>query len=152
MLVRDVMRTPVLALGPAHTLRQAARLMYDRCVGVAVVLDPDTGGLGLLTQRAILRALGRGQDPDRETVQAHLTCDVVVAAPDWTLRGAAATLTRRGLTHLVVVDEREPVGTVSVRDLTPWWAPSTTPGRPAAAGDRGAPPRPRHAPRGATAP
>ncbi|CAM5325881.1 hypothetical protein STANM309S_02464 [Streptomyces tanashiensis] len=67
MLVRDAMSTVVLTIGPAHTLRQAARLMSARRVGAAVVLDTDAGGLGILTERDILNSLARDQDPDRET-------------------------------------------------------------------------------------
>lgn len=81
MLVRDAMSTVVLTIGPAHTLRQAARLMSDRRVGAAIVHDPDTSGIGILTERDIIDSLGAGQDPDHETAQAHTTTDVVFAAP-----------------------------------------------------------------------
>ncbi len=68
MLVRDAMSTVVLTIGPPdHTLRQAARLMSARRIGAAVVHDPDTCGLGILTERDILDAVGSGQDPDTET-------------------------------------------------------------------------------------
>ena len=89
MLVRDAMSTVVLTIGPAHTLRQAARLMSARRVGAAVVLDPDAGGLGILTERDILNSVGAGQNPDLETAHAHTTTDVVFAAPSWTLEEAA---------------------------------------------------------------
>ncbi|GHF68266.1 histidine kinase [Streptomyces mashuensis] len=123
MLVRDAMSTVLLTIGPAHTLRQAARLMSARRVGAAVVLDPDEGGLGILTERDILNAVGRGLDPDRETAQAHTTTDVVFAAPEWTLEEAAAAMTRGEFRHLVVLGGREPVGMVSVRDIIRCWLP-----------------------------
>ncbi len=81
MLVRDAMSTVVLTIGPTHTLRQAARLMSARRIGAAVVHDPDTFGLGIITERDILDAVGSGLDPDRETASAHTTTDVVFAAP-----------------------------------------------------------------------
>lgn len=77
MLVRDAMSTVILTLGPAHTLRQAASLMSGRRVGAAVVLDPDHSGIGILTERDILNSLGAGHDPDRESVGAHTTNNVV---------------------------------------------------------------------------
>ncbi|MCA6093690.1 CBS domain-containing protein [Streptomyces sp. SCA3-4] len=124
MLVRDAMSTVVLTIGPAHTLRQAARLMSARRVGAAVVLDPDTCGLGILTERDILNAVGAGQDPDRETAHGHTTTDVVFAAPEWTLEEAAAAMSRGEFRHLVVLDEHEPVGVVSVRDIIRCWLPA----------------------------
>ena len=41
MQVRDGMSSMVLTVGPGHTLREAARLMAERKVGAAVVLDPE---------------------------------------------------------------------------------------------------------------
>ena len=120
MLVRDAMSTLVLTIGPAHTLRQAAELMSARRVGAAVVLDADIG-LGILTERDVLDAVGRGLDPDRESSGAHTTTDVVFAAPQWTLDEAAAAMVRGGFRHLIVLDGQQPVGVVSVRDIIRVW-------------------------------
>ncbi|MGV9242878.1 CBS domain-containing protein [Streptomyces sp. NPDC003710] len=124
MLVRDAMSTMVLTIGPAHTLRQAATLMSARRVGAAVVLDPDAGGLGILTERDILNSVGLGQNPDTEWAGAHTTMDVVFAAPTWTLEEAAGAMAHGGFRHLVVLDRDEPVGVVSVRDIIRCWAPA----------------------------
>ncbi|WP_431047497.1 CBS domain-containing protein [Streptomyces sp. P1-3] len=124
MLVSDAMSTVILTIGPAHTLRQAARLMAARRVGSAVVLDPDNCGLGILTERDILNSVGAGQDPDKETAQAHTTTDVVFAAPECGLEDAAAAMVRGGFRHLIVCDDRGPVGVVSVRDIIRVWVPA----------------------------
>ncbi len=121
ILVRDAMTTLVLTIGPTHTLRQAACLMAGRRVGAAVVFDTDTSGLGILTERDVLNSVGCGQDPDRETAHAHTTTAVVFASPDWTLEEAAGAMTRGGFRHLIVLDDREPVGIVSVRDIVRCW-------------------------------
>ena len=123
MLVRDAMSTVVLTIGPAHTLRQAAALMSTRRVGAAVVLDPDAGGIGILTERDILNSVGLGQSPDTERTQDHTTNDVVFAAPAWTLEEAARAMAHGGFRHLIVLDRGEPVGIVSVRDIIRCWAP-----------------------------
>ncbi|ANW18243.1 CBS domain-containing protein [Streptomyces clavuligerus] len=125
MLVRDAMSTMVLTIGPAHTLRQAARLMAARRVGAAVVLDGDNeGGPGILTERDILTSVGAGQDPDQETAGAHTTTDVVYAAPSWTLDEAAEAMSHGGFRHLIVLDGHGPVGVVSVRDIIRCWVPA----------------------------
>jgi CBS domain-containing protein len=127
------MTTINLTIGPAHTLRQAARLMSARRVGAAVVLDPDTYGLGILTERDILNAIGAGLDPDKETVQRHTTSDVVFAAPQWTLAEAAAAMVSGGFRHLVVLEDgHAPAGMVSVRDIVRCWLPSQLPHQAAA--------------------
>ncbi|MFJ9962082.1 CBS domain-containing protein [Streptomyces avermitilis] len=124
MLVRDAMSTVVLTIGPAHTLRQAARLMSARRVGAAVVLDEDSSGVGILTERDILNSLALGQNPDAETAGSHTTTDVVFAAPAWTLEDAASAMSHGGFRHLIVLDGGGPVGIVSVRDIIRCWAPA----------------------------
>ncbi|MEV6114666.1 CBS domain-containing protein [Streptomyces sp. NPDC052109] len=127
MLVRDAMSTVILTVGPAHTLRQAAALMSARRVGAAVVLDPDAGGIGILTERDILNSVGLGQNPDTERTHAHTTTDVVFAAPTWTLEQAAGAMAHGGFRHLVVLDRGEVAGIVSVRDIIRCWAPAREP-------------------------
>lgn len=121
MQVREGMSETSLTVGPGHTLREAAELMHRRAVGSAIVLDPDQPGPGLLTERDILIAVGRGLDPDREQVGDHLTSDLVFAAPDWSLEQAAAEMVRNGFRHLVVVDGGELVGVLSMRDIVRCW-------------------------------
>jgi CBS domain-containing protein len=117
MQVNDAMSTEVLTIGPTHTLREAATRMSSRKVGAAVVIDGDQDQPGILTERDILDAIGAGQDVDAERVQDHLTSDIVVAAPDWPLEKAAATMVGGGFRHLVVCRGRDIVGMLSVRDI-----------------------------------
>lgn len=124
MKVHDGMTTLVLTIGPAHTLRAAAGLMATRKVGAAVVIDPENSGVGILTERDILDSVGAGEDPDSEVAAAHLTSDLVFASPDWTLEQAATTMVRGGFRHLVVVQDSDVVGLLSMRDIVRCWAES----------------------------
>jgi len=121
MHVREGMSTTVLTVGPGHTLRQASRLMSERKVGAAIVMDPESEGPGILTERDVLEAIGADQDPDRELVSDHLTPDLVLASPEWSLEQAAAEMVQRGFRHLVVVDGSEIVGVLSMRDIVRCW-------------------------------
>ncbi len=121
MHVHEGMNDVVLSVGPNHSLRVAARLMSERKVGAAIVIDPDGLGPGILTERDVLIAIGEGGDPDTELVADHLTSDVVFAAPDWSLEEAAAAMVRGGFRHLLVVDAGEIVGVISVRDVVRCW-------------------------------
>src|SRR5580704_11371397 len=121
MQVHEGMSQMVVSVGPGHTLRAAARLMSERSVGAAVVLDPDGPGPGILTERDVLRAIGAGQDPDSELVAQHLTSDVVYAAPDWSLEEAASAMVHGGFRHLIVLDGGETTGILSVRDIVRCW-------------------------------
>jgi CBS domain-containing protein len=124
MLVRDAMSTVVLTIGPEHTLREAARQMATRKVGAVAVLDPDSHGVGILTERDVLRAVGAGRDVDAEVAGAHLTSELVFATPDWTLADAAEAMVRGGFRHLIVLDGGDVAGIVSVRDILRVWSTS----------------------------
>jgi CBS domain-containing protein len=115
------MSSQVLTVGPEHTLREASKAMSAQKVGAVVVIDPDGEGAGILTERDVLVALADGADPDVETVAHHLTSEIVYAAPAWTLEQAAEAMMRGGFRHLVVLDEGEVAGILSVRDIVRQW-------------------------------
>jgi CBS domain-containing protein len=122
--VRDGMTKVVLSVGPAHTLREAARLMSAKRVGAAVVVDSTQPGIGILTERDILDSIGAGQDPDAEMVADHRTSDIVFASPEWTLEQAASAMTRGNFRHLIVVDSQGVTGLLSMRDIVRCWSRS----------------------------
>ena len=126
MHVRDAMSSEVLTVGPDHSLREASRSMAARRVGAAVVLDNDSEGVGILTERDVLDSVGAGQDPDVERVGDHLTGDLVYAAPTWTLQDAADAMVRGGFRHLIVLDGGDVVGILSVRDIVRVWRTERT--------------------------
>lgn len=133
MKVEDGMSALVLTIGPAHTLREAARMMAARQVGAAVVVNPDHAGVGILTERDILKSVAAGENPDTEMAGDHCTQDVVFAARDWTMQGAAAAMVRGGFRHLVVVEGHEVVGLLSMRDIVRCWSAAQVPAQTGAA-------------------
>ena len=108
--VRDGMSHLVLTIGPAHTLRQAARMMSARHIGAAVVIDPEHAGIGILTERDILNSVAAGEDPDAELAAQHRTEELTYASPEWTLEQAAEAMVRGGFRHLVVVEGHDVAG------------------------------------------
>lgn len=134
MKVQDGMTKVVLSIGPAHTLREAAKLMSERRVGAAVVVDHEHSGIGILTERDILDSVGDGQDPDTELVANHRTADVVFASPSWTLDQAASAMVGGNFRHLIVVDGAEVAGLLSMRDIVRCWSGKASVGAGVAAG------------------
>ena len=122
MHVRDGMSSVVLTIGPSHTLREAARLMAERNVGAAIVVDPDGAGPGIVTERDILRSVAEGQNPGTEVVGDHLTDELICASPDWSLEQAAEAMLGGAFRHLLVVDGAELDGVLSMRDIVRCWA------------------------------
>src|SRR3954462_14460339 len=124
MNVRDAMTEHVLTITPGRSLREAARFMNEHNVGAVVIVDPEQPGPGIVTERDLVRSLGAGEDPDDETVAAHLTADASFADVDWDLEKAADAMAAGGFHHLVVIDGGELAGIISMRDLIQGWRPS----------------------------
>ena len=121
MEVREGMSTVVLTIGPGYTLRDAARLMAERNVGAAIVVDPDAPGPGIITERDILRAVAEGEDRDGELVRDHMSDDLIVASPEWSLERAAQTMIEHSFRHLLVVNGGDLMGVLSMRDIVRCW-------------------------------
>ncbi len=121
MKVSQGMSEVVLTVGPSHSLRDAARMMVEKQTGSALVIDEEYPTPRIVTERDILIAVGEGQDPDSEKVADHMSDNVIAAAPDWSLERAASEMSRRGIRHLVIYDESDLVGMLSMRDIVRVW-------------------------------
>jgi CBS domain-containing protein len=121
MEVREGMSKVVLTLGPGHTLRDAATRMTEKSVGAAVVIDEESPGPRIISERDILNSLGNGEDPDTERVGDHMSDTLISAAPDWSLERAAMEMAKRHIRHLVVVEGSDLMGILSMRDIVRVW-------------------------------
>ena len=115
-LLRDVAIRHLLTVDPNSTLRRAAKIMTDRGVGAAVVVDREKVA-GIITERDILHAIADEQNLDETKVADVMTPDVVSGAPAWDIVKAARTMADGGFRHLLVMEMDDPVGIVSLRDL-----------------------------------
>ena len=115
-LLRDVSVRHLLTVDPNATLRRAAKVMTERGVGCAVVIENEKVA-GIVTERDILRAIAEDQVMDDTKVQDVMTREVVSGAPGWDILRAAKAMTDGGFRHLLVMEMDDPVGIVSLRDL-----------------------------------
>jgi signal-transduction protein with cAMP-binding, CBS, and nucleotidyltransferase domain len=121
--VRDAMTEDVLTITPGRTLRDAARFMVKHNVGALVIMDPEQPGPGIITERDVVRSLGAGEDPDQELVSEHLTSKAAFADAGWGLEEAADAMAGGGFRHLVVVQDGDVRGIISMRDIMHVWRP-----------------------------
>src|SRR6202046_4219129 len=115
-IVRDLMTSPAVTCAANDTLAEAARAMQQADTGSVVVTD-DGKGVGILTERDLLRAAAGQGDPDRERVRLWMTSRPDVLGPDERADAAWASLTSHHYRHLPVVEGDRCVGVVSLRDL-----------------------------------
>jgi CBS domain-containing protein len=115
--LRDFMTSEdVLTIPADTTLGAAARLMRNRNVGAAVVVEGDRIA-GIFTERDLLRAIADSRHPDQGQVQSYMTPDPLTLPSDHSPSEAAQIMTERRFRHIPVVDGDRLVGIVSIRDL-----------------------------------
>lgn len=116
MKVSDVMTRATVTDTPDDTLADAASKMWEQQTGSLLVLEDDKV-IGIFTERDLLKAIARGQDPKLVQVKDAMTGEVTTIAPDRKLREAAAIMASKWIRHLPVVEDDRVVGVISQRDL-----------------------------------
>ncbi len=121
----------LLTVGPRHPLRDVARKMTERRIGSAVVICDD-GRPGIITERDVLRAVADGADPETARVEDYMTATPITASPHCDVHRAAARMREGGVRHLVVVDDDgNCIGVLSIRDLVQSLLEELSAGKPA---------------------
>ncbi|CAL9664464.1 CBS domain-containing protein [Streptomyces sp. enrichment culture] len=115
--VRDIMTGDPVTVEPQTSVTAVARLMRDRDLGAVLVTDGD-GLRGLVTDRdLVIRSVAEGGDPDRTTVAAACSDDMVTVRSDEELDHAVQLMREHAVRRVPVVDEGRPVGIVALGDL-----------------------------------
>jgi CBS domain-containing protein len=117
--VREIMScVGICQQPPGASVRDACRLMVEHRCGSVLVVD---GGrlLGILTQRdAIERVFACGRDPDLTLLAEVMTREPDTIGPHEHVDEAIRRMDEFGYRHLPVVDGREVVGVLALRDLS----------------------------------
>jgi acetoin utilization protein AcuB len=120
MLVRDVMKSPVLTVGPEVTLEEAYKLLLEKGIRhLPVVAEGRL--LGIITDRDIRLATSHlnpeGPCPGCARVEEVMTKEVVTAHPLDPVEEAARVMRHRKIGSLPVLEDGEIVGIVTGIDL-----------------------------------
>jgi len=111
-------KTDVVRATPSTPVRDAARLMAERRVGLVVLVDSSNPYrvVGVVSERDVVRAVASGVDPSAPCY-AIATKNVVTIDCDDSVSKAAELMLKHGIRHLVVTREGRLYGVVSIRDL-----------------------------------
>jgi CBS domain-containing protein len=136
MRVEDIMSRDVICVAPATPIKDVARLLLERGISGAPVVDEDGKVLGVVASGDILvkvsADLGRREHPsnwlfgndervelkrDARTAAEAMTGPAVTVDPGCTVAGAARLMVRRSIDRLPIVDRGQLVGIVTRRDI-----------------------------------
>jgi CBS domain-containing protein len=111
------MSRDLLTVEAGLPLVAVAQRMAERNVGAVLVMEGRRLA-GIMTERDLMRAVGRGLRDDA-VVGEHMTANPDTIAPDDAIEHAAVMMIHGGYRHLPVVDGDDVVGVLSIRDLVP---------------------------------
>jgi CBS domain-containing protein len=110
------MNENVLTTTPQTPVTEAAAGMVRARVGSAVVMQGSFLA-GILTERDVMRAAASAEDLSQSPVSAWMTSDPQSAPPDTPAAEAAQIMLLNGFRHLPVVEGKQVLGVVSLREL-----------------------------------
>ena len=123
MLVHQILRakgdgTAVATVAPGRTVAEAARMLSERRIGALVVCNDGGPPVGIISERDIVRELGRrGIGALDDTVSAMMTRDVITCEPEDLADGVLGRMTEQRCRHMPVMRDGQMVGIISIGDV-----------------------------------
>ena len=114
--LKDIMTTEVFTTGPDASVTEVAEAMVRGRFGSAIVIHGSWVD-GIFTERDVLRAAASGKDLNTLTIGEWMTKDPMTVGPDMESEEALQLMAANGFRHLPVVDGKDVLGIVSLRDV-----------------------------------
>jgi CBS domain-containing protein len=122
MTVQQVLKskgdTPVVTIRPGSTLSDAASVLSAKRIGALVVSDDGAQVLGIISERDIVRELGRrGAGCMSDKVDAVMTSRVVSCSRSDRAVDVMQVMTDGRFRHMPVVEDGRMIGFISIGDV-----------------------------------
>ncbi|MBJ3762134.1 CBS domain-containing protein [Maribius pontilimi] len=103
---------------PGSTVSAAAQILSEKRIGALIVSPDGQAADGILSERDIVRELGRrGTSCLDETVDEMMTRDLVGCAPDDDAEAVLTKMTEGRFRHIPVMDGDHMIGLISIGDV-----------------------------------
>jgi len=118
MLVRDVMSSPVIAMGEDAPANRVAELMDKHDLGCIIVTNKEGKPLGIITERdLVVRVLAKNVKPDTLKANEIMTSPLITIEPDATISDAARKMSKLDIRRLGVIYKKQITGLLSSKDI-----------------------------------
>lgn len=122
MLVRQILAmkggVDVVTIGSDATVAEAVSLLSEKRIGAVLVVDGGSTPAGILSERDIVRELGRrGEACLRDSVGDMMTSDLVSCAPEDTADSVLSKMTEGRFRHMPVMAGGALEGLISIGDV-----------------------------------
>ncbi len=110
--------TGVVTVDSGSTVSQAAQLLSEKRIGAVVCRDDGDTPLGILSERDIVRELGRrGEACLKDTVDDLMTRAMISLSPTETADQVLAKMTEGRFRHMPVMEDDKMIGLISIGDV-----------------------------------
>ncbi|TYB87960.1 CBS domain-containing protein [Oceaniovalibus sp. ACAM 378] len=121
MLVQQILNSKaaagVITLAPGTPVGEAAKLLSEKRIGAVIVSADGTVPLGILSERDIVRELGRrGAGCLTDKVDDLMTSDLTTCTPSDNANTVLEKMTEGRFRHMPVMQNDEMVGLISIGD------------------------------------
>jgi signal-transduction protein with cAMP-binding, CBS, and nucleotidyltransferase domain len=116
MRIVDLKPREAITVTPSESLIEAAKHLADDDVGALIVFS-SSGAIGVFSERDLARAIADEVDVSQAQVGDYMTESPITVDLSSGLGDAIAKMNEFGVRHVVVTDENDVVGMVSMRDL-----------------------------------
>ena len=122
MLVRQILGmkggTDVVTIMSNASVTEAAKLLSEKRIGAIVVTDEAGAVQGIMSERDIVRELGRrGAGCLNDKVNSLMTKEMISTAPEETTDHVLKTMTDGRFRHMPVMKDGEMIGLISIGDV-----------------------------------
>jgi CBS domain-containing protein len=108
----------VVTVTPRATVAEAARILSDKRIGSVVVSADGRAALGILSERDIVREIGRrGPGCLSERVEQMMTAKLVTCTREDRAEEVLTTMTKGRFRHMPVVEGGAMVGLITIGDV-----------------------------------
>lgn len=122
MLVQQILkskaRSGVMTIAPGATVADAASELSSKRIGALIVSADGTAPLGILSERDIVRELGRrGPACMSDKVDDLMTSDLITCTGECSTDEVLSRMTRGRFRHMPVVEGARMIGLISIGDV-----------------------------------
>lgn len=122
MIVRNIIDSKpisgIITMKPTDTVRTAVDVLSKHRIGAVIVSRDNAMVDGILSERDIVRALGkRGTASLELQVQELMTSEVIGCHPEDTAMSVMEKMTNGRFRHMPVIDANRMIGVISIGDV-----------------------------------
>lgn len=116
--ILEAKKIKLISCRPRDTIETVAEILTVNKIGALPVRDGEGKLIGIISERDIVRGFAeKGRAIGDSRVENLMTRDVAVCQPTDTLKTVMATMSRRHIRHLPVVENGALIGIISQRDV-----------------------------------